>query len=146
MTLGSLATAVTASRLGFLSKFVSPDRLLPVAFLLFALSFLMIPLASSYWWVVLAVGVFGVGQAWNYAVVLTLLAGEAPEEHRAVFMGVNGMVIRIGQAMGPLVMAVVFAVRGMTGVFFTAAAVCVVVFAVLPFLLRRSRSEKASAS
>jgi ACDE family multidrug resistance protein len=146
MTLGSLATAVTASRLGFLSKFVSPDRLLPVAFLLFALSFLMIPLAPSYWWVVLAVGVFGVGQAWNYAVVLTLLAGEAPEEHRAVFMGVNGMVIRIGQAMGPLVMAVVFSVRGMTGVFFTAAAVCVVVFAVLPFLLRRSRSEKASAS
>ena len=124
-------------RLGVLSRFVSPDKLLPVAFVLFAVSFLMIPLAPGYWWVALAVGVFGVGQAWNYAVVLTLLAGEAPEEHRAVFMGVNGMVIRIGQAMGPLIMAVVFAVGGMNAVFFTASGVCLVVFSVLPFLLRR---------
>ncbi len=136
MTLGSLTTALTASRLGVLSRYVSPDKLLPVAFVLFAVSFLMIPLAPGYWWVALAVGVFGVGQAWNYAVVLTLLAGEAPEEHRAVFMGVNGMVIRIGQAMGPLIMAVVFAVGGMNAVFFTASGVCVVVFFVLPFLLR----------
>ncbi|MFH1764319.1 MAG: MFS transporter, partial [Gemmatimonadota bacterium] len=136
MTLGSLATAATASRLGFLSRFVSPDRLLPVAFVLFAVSFIMIPLVPSYWWVALAVGIFGVGQAWNYAVVLTLLAGEAPEEHRAVFMGVNGMVIRIGQSMGPLIMAVVFAVGGMNGVFFTASGVCVTVFFVLPLLLK----------
>lgn len=145
MTLGSLTTAATASRLGFLSRFVSPDRLLPVAFLLFAFSFVAIPLAPGYWWVALAVGIFGVGQAWNYAVVLALLAGEAPEEHRAVFMGVNGMVIRIGQALGPLVMAVVFAAAGMTGVFFTASAVCVAVFLVLPFLLRRGGARPASA-
>lgn len=139
MTLGSLTTAATASRLGFLSRFVSPDRLLPAAFVFFALSFLMIPWAPGYWWVALAVGVFGVGQAWNYAVVLTLLAGEAPDQHRAVFMGVNGMVIRIGQAMGPLIMAGVFAVGGMNSVFFTASGVCLVVFLVLPFLLRQGR-------
>lgn len=146
MTLGSLTTAATASRLGFLSRFVAPDRLLPVAFVLFALSFLMIPLAPSYWWVALAVGIFGVGQAWNYAVVLALLAGEAPEEHRAVFMGVNGMVIRIGQATGPLIMALVFAAGGMTGVFFTASSVCVTVFLVLPILLKRGNSGENPAA
>lgn len=137
MTLGSLTTAATASRLGVISRFVSPDRLLPVAFGLFAISFFMIPLATGYWWVALAVGIFGVGQAWNYAVVLTLLAGEAPEEHRAVFMGVNGMVIRIGQAAGPVIMAAVFAFGGMRTVFFTASGVCVAVFVLLPLLLRR---------
>ena len=83
--------------------------------------------------------VFGVGQAWNYAVVLTLLAGEAPDEHRAVFMGVNGMVIRIGQATGPLVMAGVFALGGMDLVFFFSSGVCLAVFLVLPFLLRKGR-------
>jgi len=139
MTLGSLTTAATASRLGILSRFVSPHRILPFAFVLFALSFLMIPFAPSYWWVAFAVGIFGVGQGWNYAVVLTLLAEEAPEEHRAVFMGVNGMVIRIGQATGPLIMAVVFAVGGMNSVFFTAAGVCLVAFSFLPFLLRKGR-------
>jgi predicted MFS family arabinose efflux permease len=137
MTLGSLTTAVTASRLGFLSRFVPPDRLLPIAFVLFAVSFVLVPLVPGYWWVALAVGVFGVGQGWNYAVVLTLLAGEAPEEHRAVFMGVNGMVIRIGQASGPLIMGGVFALGGMNGVFFTASGICLAAFLVLPFLLRR---------
>jgi MFS family permease len=137
MTLGSLTTAAMASRLGFISRFVPPDRLLPMAFVLFALSFLMVPFAPGYWWVALAVGIFGIGQAWNYAVVLTLLAGEAPDEHRAIFMGVNGMVIRAGQALGPVVMAGVFAVGGMTSVFFTASGLCLLVFLTLPFLLRR---------
>ena len=140
MTLGSLTTAVTASRLGWVSRFLPPDRLLPVAFAIFALSFLLIPWATGYWWVALAVGIFGIGQAWNYAVVLTLLAGEAPHEHRAVFMGVNGMVIRIGQAMGPVLMAAVFAVGGMNSVFFSAAGICLVVFLGLPFMLRRGKA------
>jgi ACDE family multidrug resistance protein len=141
MTLGSLATAVTASRLGFLSRRIPPDRLLPLAFALFAVSFLLIPWASGYWWVAFAVGIFGIGQAWNYAVVLTLLAGEAPDEHRAVFMGVNGMVIRIGQAMGPVIMAGVFAVGGRKSVFYSAAGICLVVFLLLPFMLRRGKTR-----
>jgi predicted MFS family arabinose efflux permease len=137
MTLGSLTTALVASRLGVLSRFVSPDRLLPMAFVLFALSFFLIPVAPGYWWAALAVGVFGIGQAWNYAVVLTLLAGEAPDEHRAIFMGVNGMVIRAGQALGPVIMAGVFAAGGMASVFYSASGLCLVVFLILPFLLRR---------
>jgi len=136
MTLGSLTTAVTASRLGAISRIFPADRLLPVAFAIFAVSFLIIPWATGYWWVALAVGIFGIGQAWNYAVVLTLLAGEAPDEHRAVFMGMNGMVIRIGQAMGPVIMAGVFGLGGMKSVFLTSAGICLVVFLVLPFLLR----------
>ena len=140
MTLGSLTTAVTASRLGVISRHVSPNRLLPVAFLFFALSFLMFPFAPGYWWAAGAVGVFGIGQAWNYSVVLTLLAGEAPDEHRAVFMGVNGMVIRVGQASGPVIMAGVFAVGGMDSVFFVASAVCLSLSMVLPLLLGRDPS------
>lgn len=141
MTLGSLATALTASRLGVLSRYVSRDRLLPVAFGLFGGSFLFIPWLPGYWWVALAVAVFGVGQAWNYSVVLTLLADAAPAEHRAVFMGVNGMVLRVGQALGPLFAAAVFAVGGIQGVFVAAAVVCFCVFLGLPFLLRRSGRE-----
>jgi ACDE family multidrug resistance protein len=140
MTLGSLTTAITASRLGALSRIFPPDRLLPVAFAVFGIAFILIPWAPGYWGVALAVGIFGVGQALNYAVVLTLLAEEAPDEHRAVFMGMNGMVIRIGQAMGPVIMAAVFAIGGMTSVFLTAAGICFVVFLGLPFLLGRGKT------
>lgn len=143
MTLGSLTTAITASRLGVLSRIVSPNRLLPMAFAFFGASFLLIPRAPGFWWVALAVCIFGIGQAWNYSVVLTLLAGEAPDQHRAVFMGVNGMVIRIGQAMGPVLMGGIFAFGGMESVFFSAAGICLVVFLGLPFLLRRGTRTPA---
>lgn len=136
MTVGSLATAVTASRLGVLNRSFPPERLLPFAFALFGISFLIIPWLPGHWWMALAVGIFGVGQALNYPVVLTLLAGVAPGQHRAIFMSTNGMVIRIGQALGPVIMAVVFAAGGINAVFFTAAGISLVVFVGLPFLIR----------
>lgn len=135
MTVGSLATAFTASRLGALSRFVSRESLLTWAFGLFAISFLIIPWLPGHWWMVVAVGIFGVAQGFNYPVVLSLLAGIAPEEQRAIFMSVNGMVIRIGQAVGPLIMAAIFAAGGMTGVFYASAGICGGVFLFLPFLL-----------
>lgn len=135
MTLGSLATAVTASRLGSLSRTIRKESLLAWAFALFALSFLLIPWLPGHWWMALAVGLFGVAQGFNYPVVLSLLAGIAPEEQRAMFMSVNGMVIRIGQASGPLVMAAIFAISGMTGVFYASAGICLAMFFVLPLLL-----------
>jgi len=142
MTVGSLATALTASRLGRLSGRLGRESLLTWAFGLFAVSFVIIPWMPGHWWVVLAVCLFGVAQGFNYPVVLSLLAGIAPEEQRAVFMSVNGMVIRIGQAVGPLLMGAVFAVGGMDMVFYAAAGICAVVFLLLPFLL--GRGERAS--
>jgi predicted MFS family arabinose efflux permease len=137
MTVGSLATAFTASRLGLLSRFLNREVLLTWAFALFGLSFLIIPWLPGYWWMMLAVSVFGVGQGFNYPVVLSLLAGIAPEEQRAIFMSLNGTVIRIGQAMGPLIMAGVFAMGGMDGVFYVSAGICGGVFLLLPFLIGR---------
>jgi predicted MFS family arabinose efflux permease len=137
MTVGSLATALAASRLGALTRRVPPDRLLPVAFLLFALSFLPIPWLPSYGWVAVAVAFFGVGQAFNYPVVLTLLAGVASEQHRGIFMSLNGMVIRIGQALGPVIMAGVYAVGGMNAVFLTAFGGSLLLAGGLPFFLGR---------
>lgn len=141
MTLGSLATALTASRLGVLSRFVRRETLMTWAFVLFAVSFLLVPMVPGHWWMVGAVCVFGVAQGFNYPVVLSLLAGVAPGEQRAIFMSVNGTVIRIGQATGPLLMAVLYGAWGMTGVFYTAAGICVAVALFLPLLLRDPRSR-----
>ncbi len=145
MTLGSLTTALTASRLGVLSRYIPRDRLLAVAFAIFGSAFLLIPWLPGFWWVALAAALFGVGQAWNYSVVLTLLADAAPAEHRAVFMGVNGMVLRVGQALGPLLMAAIFSVGGIRGVFTAAAAVCFGVFLGLPILLRKPGGRQTAA-
>jgi predicted MFS family arabinose efflux permease len=135
MSIGSLTTALTASRLGILNRYLPRERLLTLAFALFALSFLMLPFISRHWWAALPVGVFGIGQGLNYPVVLSLLAGHAPTEHRAVFMSVNGMVIRMGQAMGPVIMAGVSTWWGMDRVFHVSIAICGVMILGLPRLV-----------
>jgi len=140
MTVGSLATAVTASRLGVLSRFVPPERLLPLAFGLFGIAFILLPWLPGHWWVAIAVGIFGVGQALNYPVVLTLLANVAPGQNRAIFMSVNGMVIRIGQALGPVLMAGVYAMGGMDSVFLTAGGISLAVLVGLPFFVGKGET------
>ena len=132
MTVGSLTTALTASRIGKLSGFLPAERMLPGAFVFFAASFVAVPFLPGHWWATIPVALFGIGQGLNYPVVLTLLAELAPPQHRAVFMSVNGMVIRTGQALGPLLMGGVFFWGGMGSVFFSATGICVVVFLILP--------------
>jgi MFS family permease len=75
-----------------------------VAFVLYALSLALVPLATNPWFLVLPAMLFGAGQGINLPSILTLLAGAAPTEQRGLFMSVNGMVLRVGQSLGPLAM------------------------------------------
>jgi len=140
MTVGSLATAVTAAGLGRLSRRFRAEGLIVSAFALYAVALVMVPWLPGHWWMALPVAVFGVAQGLNYPVVMTLLAGMAPTEHRGVFMSVNGMVLRGGQTLGPVIMAGVFTWGGMSSVFFASASICVGVFLSLPLLLFRPPS------
>jgi MFS family permease len=142
MSVGSLSTAVTASNLRFLTKPISSERLITSAFALYALSFLAIPYLPGHWLVALPVCLFGIAQGMNYPVVMSLLAGLAPTEHRAIFMSANGMVLRVGQTLGPLIMAAVFAWGGMARVFHVAMAICIGMFLFLPLLLGRSGASR----
>ena len=135
MSVGSLSTAITASNLRLLYRHFTSEQLIILAFALYALSFLAIPALPGHWLVALPVALFGVGQGMNYPVVMSLLAGLAPMEHRAIFMSANGMVLRIGQTLGPLIMAGVFAWGGMASVFYAATAICVGMFLILPHLI-----------
>jgi MFS family permease len=138
MSIGSLSTALTASLLRFITRAFTPEHLITIAFGLYALSFLAIPWLPAHWMVAIPVGLFGVAQGLNYPVVMSLLAGLAPSEHRAIFMSANGMVLRIGQTLGPLLMAAVFAWGGMDPVFYAAASICGGMVLVLPLLIGKS--------
>ncbi|MFC1662521.1 MFS transporter, partial [Gemmatimonadota bacterium] len=135
MSIGSLSTAVTASRLGPLNRRFREERLITAAFALYALSFVVIPLLPGHWWVAAPVALFGIAQGINYPGVMSLLAGLAPTEHRGIFMSMNGMVLRIGQTLGPVVMAGVFAWGGMAQVFYAATSICLAMFLVMPWMI-----------
>ncbi|MFH1763706.1 MAG: MFS transporter [Gemmatimonadota bacterium] len=135
MSVGSLSTAITASSLRFLHRAFSSEGLITYAFALYALSFVAIPWLPGHWLVAIPVALFGVAQGMNYPVVMSLLAGLAPTEHRAIFMSANGMVLRVGQTLGPLIMAGVFAWKGMDAVFYAAMGICIGMFLLIPWMI-----------
>jgi len=137
MSVGSLSTAITASNLRALHRFLTSERLITYAFALYALSFLAIPWLPGHWLVAIPVALFGVAQGMNYPVVMSLLAGLAPTEHRAVFMSANGMVLRVGQTLGPLIMAGIYSWGGMDRVFYAATGICIGMFLLLPWMIGR---------
>jgi MFS family permease len=59
----------------------------------------------------------------TYPNIQTLLAALAPSENRGAFMSINGMVLRLGQTLGPVLMGIVLLGWGIQGVFY-AGAVC----------------------
>jgi MFS transporter, ACDE family, multidrug resistance protein len=143
MTVGSLSTAITASRLGLLSRYIPQERLIHLGFALYALAFVVIPWLPGHWWVAVPVALFGVAQGLNYPCVLALLAGLAPTEHRGIFMSANSMALWTGQTLGPLVMAAAYGLWGMDGVFLAAAGICLAVAGLIPLMIGVGERERA---
>jgi MFS transporter, ACDE family, multidrug resistance protein len=55
----------------------------------------------------------------------------APIEYRAAFMSINGMVLRLGQTLGPVFMGLTFTVWGIQGAFLAGAGFSVAAFVLL---------------
>ena len=68
--------------------------------------------------------------------ISALLAGLAPMEHRAIFMSLNGMLIRLGQTLGPMIMAGFFAIAGLGAVYLAGTGLSLIMFVLIAFLIR----------
>jgi MFS family permease len=130
MSIMSLTTAVSSSQLGRLSKRYSHKTLLKTAFIFYALALVIIPFIHSLWLLPLPIIIFGMGHGMTYPNIQTLLAALAPSENRGAFMSINGMVLRLGQTLGPVLMGIVLLGWGIQGVFY-AGAVCSVAMSLL---------------
>jgi len=122
-SIGSFSTAITSSQLGRLTQRFRPRPLLVIAFVLYLISMIAIPLIPSLFLVPLPVIIFGIAQGLNIPNLQTLLAGYAPLNQRAAVMSINGMVLRLGQTLGPVIMGVIFALSGIRATFFAGGAV-----------------------
>ena len=136
MSCGSLSTAITSARLEPLARRFSERQLIRAAFFFYAASFLTIPLLPTIWLFPIPVMLFGFAQGINYPGVLALLAGLAPTKNRAAFMSANGMVLRAGQTLGPVLTAGAFLWGGIEAVFQASAALSLALFLATPLFLR----------
>jgi ACDE family multidrug resistance protein len=116
MSISSVATALASSQSGRLVGSFSERSLIGVSCVLYGVSLLAIPLAPNLLLLAVPVSLFGVAHGINLPSLMALLAREATMEQRGALMSVNGMVLRLGQTLGPLVMGVMFAASGFGGV------------------------------
>ncbi len=133
----SLATALTASQVGRLAKRYSEGSLIRAACVLYGLAMVGILVVPKLWLFVIPAVVFGVAQGLNLPSIQALLAGLAPLKQRAALMSINGMVLRLGQTLGPLVMGAVFGVWGLSGAFYAGAGFAVAMLIVVIIMIRQ---------
>ncbi len=136
LSAASLATALAASQLGWLSARFGEMGLLRSSFFFYLGAMLLLPRLSGLWWAALPIVLFGLGQGLNLPSLLTLLSGVGGLENRAGVMAVNGLLLRLAQTLAPLALGLVFAGFGLAAVFATGAGLALALLAVAWLVLR----------
>lgn len=132
----SVSTAIASFALGALSRRFGTRSLVVFAFLLYAISLAGMPLAPTLPLLVVPIVIFGTANGMNIPSFLVILTDFAPIEHRGAFMSINGMVLRMGQTLGPVLAGIVVTTVGIEAAFYAGAALALVVFGVLAAWLR----------
>lgn len=117
----SLVTAITSAQLGKLTARFNEQTLIKISATLYTLIFLMIPFVDNIWVFAIPISIFGVAQGMNIPSIMNLLTGYAPKEFRAAFLSVNWMVMRLGQAIGPYILGLVYLYVNLEGAFYFTA-------------------------
>jgi len=113
----SVATALVASQLGRIVKFVSEPNLIKLGFVLYTIALVLLPFMPRLGLMLIPVVIFGLGLGISGPSLLTYIAGLTPTEYRAGFMSVNGAMLRLGQTVGPLLFGLVYTYADFDGVF-----------------------------
>ncbi len=117
LTLSSITTAIVATQVGKLTWKYGSLFLLKIAFSLYLIVNLLIPNIADIYIFLIPILIFGSAQALNIPSLQTTLAKLAPDNQRGAFMSLNGMVIRLGQTLGPMIIGIGYSIDGLSGAY-----------------------------
>ena len=121
IAVASLVSGAVATQLGRISAATSLPRLVQASLVLIAMALALFPLVPRLWTVGFVSALYGLGQGLNQPALQARLTDLVPSEARGVVLSMNGTVLRLGQAVGPLATAAILAVYGIDAVFYAAA-------------------------
>ena len=101
-----------------------------------ALGLASIPSSDTLWLVTFSCALFGVGHGLAISMSQVVLANATTAGTRGAVMALNGMMFRLAQTSGPLVMAVILAAGGLNWVYWGGAAFGMLAFAVIATVIR----------
>lgn len=123
----SVSSALVATQIGRLTAWLSPRRLIQGSLVIDGVALVLMPVAPSVWGVGMASLLYGVAQGLNQPALQTRLTELSSEASRGVILSLNGTILRLGQAVGPLFMGLALALGGIEAVFYTAGGVALIV-------------------
>jgi ACDE family multidrug resistance protein len=132
----AIGNVISGASLGRLVKRFTSVELLLISYLVYAFALAIIPFMPEAYWLVVPSMLFGFGIGINNPNVQTLIAKTVRPEQRAAILSINGMVLRLGQTIGPLLMAFLFAVAGPDGSYWVMSAMALAIFAWLRSMVR----------
>lgn len=113
----AIGNGISAFSMGRLAARFSEQTLLKFSFAAYVICLLLIPYMPATWSLALIIMAFGLAQGINLPVIITLISAETQLESRAAVMSLNGMVLRIAQTIGPLVITFIYGFGGFEGVY-----------------------------
>jgi MFS transporter, ACDE family, multidrug resistance protein len=132
----SLTTALTSTQIGNLTSRFSEKTLVRASFVLYAAALALVAFVPYWWLLFVPTVIFGVAQSLNLPNVFSLLNEAAPDENRGAFLALNSTILRLGQTLGPVLMAVIAAPLGLAGAYLAAGALAVAMFVLALALIR----------
>lgn len=132
----SLASALSATQLGRFSRRFSERTLVILGYVAYTAVMALLATADRMWLVVLPAILFGLANGLAIPSIFTLLTGLAPPRHRAAFLSLNGMVLRVGETVGPVAAGLLAGAWGAPAAFWGAAALSAAAAAMALLFLR----------
>lgn len=113
----SAVAALTSWQSGRLARRFSQRHLILTAFSLYAVALALVPLMPSLYLLLIPTMIFGMAQGLNLPNVFSMLTSSVPPENRGALLALNGMTLRTGQAIGPLLMSAAAATLSIDGAY-----------------------------
>ena len=140
-SIGSLASIIVATQIGKLTQRVGSITLLKIAFILYIIVNIVFPYLNLLFLFIVPILLFGTAQALNMPSLQTMLANKAPDHLRGAFMSLNGMNLRLGQTLGPLIIGLGYTFYGLKGGYLLISGIGLVGL-IMMFLVFNRNSKK----
>ncbi len=127
----SLTTAIVSSQLKKITEKFNIKLLFKISFLIYGIALILIPFLKIYLLLFIPIIIYGIAHGINIPLVQTLLANISPLEYRGAFMSMNGMILRGGQTLGPLIAGLFYTFNGINSVFIFGSVIAVLFSALL---------------
>ncbi|MBN2773035.1 MAG: MFS transporter [Prolixibacteraceae bacterium] len=131
LSIASVTTAVFSILLGKVRKHFKPHTLMYFSSLVYMASLTVLAFAGNWFLLIIAILLFGTAHGFFIPNIQTVLVGFAPLSERAAFMALNGMVLRIGQTLGPVLAALFYINKSLRPVFLLNAVIALMIVVIL---------------